>query len=143
MRHTGDKIRILRDIKGYSQESMAQMLGLSRQAYGDIERGKTKIGEARLKQIAEVLGTTQKEIEEGFEGHMANFFEQCNNALSMNGPATQTNYQTDQRELQFELEKSRLEVENLKLQLEKAQLEATLWRERYERGAGSQENKTD
>lgn len=33
----GDKIRSLRIIKGYSQENMADILGISSIAYGDIE----------------------------------------------------------------------------------------------------------
>lgn len=39
----GDKIRNMRTIKGYSQENMAEMLGISVTAYAKIERGETDI----------------------------------------------------------------------------------------------------
>jgi XRE family transcriptional regulator, regulator of sulfur utilization len=137
--NTGEKIRILRDMKGYSQDNMADMLGLSRQAYGDIERGKTKISDARLKQIADTLGTTPEAILNNFDEHMGNFFDQCKQANVATVSSSQTNHY-GQEELQHQLEIARLETENLRLQLEKAQLEATLWKERYERGVGSQGN---
>jgi transcriptional regulator with XRE-family HTH domain len=70
--NTGEKIRILRDMKGYSQDNMADMLGLSRQAYGDYERGNTKISDSRLKQIADALGTTPEAIL-NVDEHMGNF----------------------------------------------------------------------
>ncbi len=53
----GETIRHLRQQRGYSQEAMADSLGLSTTAYGDIERGKTDLTISRLAQIADVLGT--------------------------------------------------------------------------------------
>jgi DNA-binding XRE family transcriptional regulator len=38
--NTGDKIRQIRLMKVFSQENMANMLGISNTAYGDIERNK-------------------------------------------------------------------------------------------------------
>lgn len=46
----GEKIRSLRTIKGYSQENMAELLGISSVAYGDIERNKTDVSHSRLEQ---------------------------------------------------------------------------------------------
>ncbi len=128
---TSERIRILRDMKGFSQDNMAAMLGLSRQAYGDIERGKTNLSESRLNQIAKTLGTTAKDIH-NFEDKMADFFDQCTN-FSPTGADTQKTPQNDQRELQFLLEKAQLSTDKLLAQLCKAQLEATYWREKYER----------
>ncbi len=51
-------IRQIRQQRGYSQEAMADSLGLSTTAYGDIERGKTDLTLSRLAQIAEVLAVT-------------------------------------------------------------------------------------
>ncbi|GAB3259742.1 hypothetical protein GCM10027347_23580 [Larkinella harenae] len=56
------RIRSLRQQKGYSQENMADMLGLSTTAYGDIERGKTDLTISRLQQIATALGTTAPQL---------------------------------------------------------------------------------
>ena len=59
------QIRLLRQQKGYSQENMADMLGLSTTAYGDIERGKTDVTISRLQQIATALGTTAAQLLSG------------------------------------------------------------------------------
>ncbi|RAJ95615.1 transcriptional regulator with XRE-family HTH domain [Larkinella arboricola] len=59
------QIRLLRQQKGYSQENMADMLGLSTTAYGDIERGKTDLTLSRLQQIATALGTTTTQLLSG------------------------------------------------------------------------------
>jgi transcriptional regulator with XRE-family HTH domain len=44
---------------------MADMLGLSTTAYGDIERGKTDLTLSRLQQIATALGTTAPQLLSG------------------------------------------------------------------------------
>jgi transcriptional regulator with XRE-family HTH domain len=41
--------------KGLSQENMADMLGLSTTAYGDMERGRTDISLGRLENISKIL----------------------------------------------------------------------------------------
>ena len=51
----GDKIRIQRISKGFSQENMSSELGLSIGAYSNIERGKTDITVTRLYEIAALL----------------------------------------------------------------------------------------
>lgn len=51
----GEKIRIQRLTKGYSQEYMANELDLSVSAYSNIERGVTDLTVKRLFEIAEVL----------------------------------------------------------------------------------------
>jgi XRE family transcriptional regulator, regulator of sulfur utilization len=50
-----EKIRLYRLQKGLSQENMADMLGLSTTAYGDIERGRTELSVSRLESIAQLL----------------------------------------------------------------------------------------
>ncbi|MBO0950968.1 helix-turn-helix domain-containing protein [Fibrella forsythiae] len=55
---TPDRIRLARLQQGLSQENMADLLGLSTTAYGDIERGKTELTLTRLAQIADVLRTS-------------------------------------------------------------------------------------
>jgi len=59
---TGEKIRQLRQQRGLSQEAMADELGLSTTAYGDLERGKTDLTLTRLAQIAGVLDTSPTAI---------------------------------------------------------------------------------
>lgn len=61
-----DKIRLLRLQKGLSQENMADMMGLSTSAYGDVERGRTELSYARLESIAKLLDVPLPELL-GFE----------------------------------------------------------------------------
>lgn len=51
----GKEIRIQRTIKGYSQEYMANRLGISQNAYSKIERDETKLTLERLYDITEIL----------------------------------------------------------------------------------------
>lgn len=48
-------IRVLRDLKGWNQETMAELLNMSPKAYARLEQGKTDIQVSRLEQIAQVL----------------------------------------------------------------------------------------
>ncbi|MAY84021.1 MAG: hypothetical protein CMP59_07805 [Flavobacteriales bacterium] len=49
------QIRFLRDLQGYSQDSLASHLGISQQAYQKLECGKCRITEDRLVQISAFL----------------------------------------------------------------------------------------
>lgn len=51
----GAKIRLVRKIKGYSQEYVAMRLGVSQNAFSKMERGFIRIKPMRFKQISEVL----------------------------------------------------------------------------------------
>jgi transcriptional regulator with XRE-family HTH domain len=58
----GQKIRMLRRLKGYSQEQVAGALGITQGAYGKIERGESEITLTRLDEIARVLQVTPVDI---------------------------------------------------------------------------------
>jgi transcriptional regulator with XRE-family HTH domain len=51
----GNNIRRFREMRGYSQDYMANMLGLTQSAYGKIEKQAVKLTIDRLQQIAEIL----------------------------------------------------------------------------------------
>ena len=51
----GQKIRILRTAKGYSQEEFALLAGLDRAYYGGIERGERNVAALNLIKIARAL----------------------------------------------------------------------------------------
>lgn len=57
-----EKIRKLREIKGYKQETMAKRMGLTTNGYGKIERGESSITLDRLEQIAQVLEVSTLDI---------------------------------------------------------------------------------
>lgn len=52
----GTKIRVVRKLKGYSQEYMAMRLEISQNAYSKMERGKIRLGPQRILNISKILG---------------------------------------------------------------------------------------
>lgn len=101
--NTGEKIRQIRLLKGFSQENMADMLGISTTAYGDIERNKTELTISRATEIAKVLGVGIVDLMD-IELHSVG----------------------------FSMEKLQLENEKLKSEVEKWQMAAAYWHEKYE-----------
>lgn len=53
--HVGSRVRLRRTLLGYSQESLAQTLGLTFQQIQKYERGTNRIGAGRLFRLATVL----------------------------------------------------------------------------------------
>jgi len=58
----GHKIKILRDIKKFTQKEFAESIGLSQGAYCRMELGLTEINYSRLEKISEKLGMKPEEI---------------------------------------------------------------------------------
>lgn len=50
-----EKIRLIRETKGLTQEQVAEKLGISPTAYGDFERGGNDPRLSKLQKIAEIL----------------------------------------------------------------------------------------
>jgi transcriptional regulator with XRE-family HTH domain len=50
-----NNIKNIRELKNYTQEYMAQGLGITQAAYSKIEKGKTDVSYAKLKKIADIL----------------------------------------------------------------------------------------
>ena len=48
----GEKIRLVREVRGFSQEYMAAKLGLAQNTYSNIETNKSKITAEMLENIA-------------------------------------------------------------------------------------------
>jgi len=99
----GEKIRQARQQKGFSQENMADMLGISTTAYGDIERNKTELTIARATEVANLLQV---------------------NIMELMG--------VDLQPIDFSMEKLQMEIEKLKSDVEKWQLAAHYWREKFD-----------
>jgi transcriptional regulator with XRE-family HTH domain len=58
MKTLGEKIRYVRNLRGWSQEEVADKLNISLPAYSKIERNKTDVSFSRLNQVADVLKIT-------------------------------------------------------------------------------------
>ena len=50
-----EKIKIMRDMNHWTQEDVAEKLGMSTTGYAKIERGQTKVSVEKLKQIAKIF----------------------------------------------------------------------------------------
>lgn len=130
----GEKIRGIRTLKGLSQENMAEMLEMSLRGYGDIERGTTDVPFSRLEQIAEKLGVQTTDILT-YGDRVSNFFDNCSNPQINTGINNKSHTFTnnyDQRELQHQNDKLRLEIKLLQTEKEKIELEMRFLKERYE-----------
>ncbi len=73
----GEKIRFFRERKGLSQSKMAELLEMSVQGYGNIERGDTDISYSRLELISKELEMKPEDIV-GF-GEQNSFVNSNNN----------------------------------------------------------------
>jgi transcriptional regulator with XRE-family HTH domain len=98
-----EKIKRLRQEKGWSQEELANKLKISTNAYGCIERGDTEITLSRLEDISAV-----------FEIDISEFFDGKNNVVNFGGVQNnQHNWcnvhqSLDYLHIQTELEKQQL-----------------------------------
>lgn len=54
----GERIKVARHKKGYTQENLSAITGISQPHIGHIESGKTKVGLPTLLKIANALDTT-------------------------------------------------------------------------------------
>lgn len=57
-----DKVRMMRELRSWSQEEMAHRLGMSTNGYAKLERGETRLNIPKLEQIAEVFDIDLNEL---------------------------------------------------------------------------------
>ncbi|WP_438946116.1 helix-turn-helix domain-containing protein [Sediminibacterium sp.] len=58
----GEKIRLIREMRGYSQEYMAAKLGIAQNTYSNVETNKTKITVEMLEGISKELNVSPMEL---------------------------------------------------------------------------------
>jgi len=106
-----EKIRFIRELKGWSQEEMADKLNMSPRGYANIERGETNIQFSRLQQISKILDIKLSELTD---------LEEKNFQIIVAGDGNnQINAPGNQIELQHELEKAKLEISYLKEEIKR------------------------
>ena len=69
----GNKIKKLRELKNYSQEYMAQHMGITPAGYSKIERDETELTLTRLNEIAKILEVDTQTILNFDEKQIFNF----------------------------------------------------------------------
>ena len=58
----GAKIRMIRELRGYSQENVAAKLGMTQATYSRIENNQTKLDTGTLDKLAKELGVSPSDI---------------------------------------------------------------------------------
>ena len=99
MNNVGINIRKLREKKGFSQEYVAQELGINQSTYGKLERENTKISIDRLLRISEIL---EEDVINLLDSKPQNTFHQTNQG---NGYSYVENINNENAELLKELKK--------------------------------------
>jgi transcriptional regulator with XRE-family HTH domain len=103
----GEKITLMRTLKGLTQEEMAARLNMSITGYAKIERGETKLQNPRLDKIAEVLGIELTDLLNFDAKNIFNFAENFTNSSNL---AHCTVYLTE-TQCVHELEKAHFMIE--------------------------------
>lgn len=60
--HLGRKIKKLRELRNFTQNYMAEQLGITQPTYSKLEKEEDDLDEDRLTKIAEILGITVSDI---------------------------------------------------------------------------------
>ncbi|MEI2395374.1 helix-turn-helix transcriptional regulator [Paenibacillus sp. FSL R10-2771] len=58
----GRRVRAFRKLKGYTQQELADSVGISLAVLGAVERGNRRLEDQILNKIADVLGVTVDEL---------------------------------------------------------------------------------
>ncbi len=104
-----EKIRFYRQIKGWTQENIAEKLDMSPSGYGSIERGDTDVSLSRLEKIAEVLEIELSDLFKSEEKQIFNFGGTHNNHHQI----WYSHLSQDQMQLKYEFEKQQLIIDKL------------------------------
>jgi transcriptional regulator with XRE-family HTH domain len=111
-----EKLKLMRQQKGWSQEKLAEKLEWAVNSYRKIERGEAGIKLDKIKQIAQVMGVNVEELVNSNDKSVLNFAENYNQSNS--NLAHCTIYLTE-AQCAHELEKAHLIIEQ---QAEKIEL---------------------
>ena len=74
----GEKLKVMRQCKDWTQEELAEKLGLAVNTYAKIEQGKATIKLDKLEKVAQIMGVDVQELIDTNEKTVLNFAENCN-----------------------------------------------------------------
>lgn len=102
----GEKLKVMRQCKDWTQEELAEKLGLAVNTYAKIEQGKVAIKLDKLEKVAQIMGVDVQELIDTNEKTVFNYAEKCNhnNNLQCHIVLTET-------QCAHELEKAHLIIE--------------------------------
>jgi len=107
-----EKIRRIREAKDLTQEQMAEKLGISQSAYGDIERGDNDPKLSKLQKIADIFEMQLSELVDLSEKGTLNinFNKQGKNKIHITSSLTEKEMALKDKELAMQAR----EIENLR-----------------------------
>ena len=123
-----ENIRKIRELRNYTQEYMADQLGLSVSGYGKIERSDSDINLSRITQIAEILNVSRTALLEFNSDDMLKSLDEENNkqnnsSIPVATPSQQSSLNHDDFSTLLDIIRS-LREENAKLKAELEKLMA-------------------
>lgn len=77
----GNKIKNIRELRNYTQDHMAEKLGITQAGYSKIERGETDVAFSKLEEIASILEVSISDLV-SFDGQK--YFNSFNNVKGSN-----------------------------------------------------------
>jgi transcriptional regulator with XRE-family HTH domain len=115
-----EKLKVMRQCKDWTQEELAEKLGLAVNTYAKIEQGKTTIKLDQLKKIAQIMGVDVQELIDTNEKTVLNYAENCNqnNQLQCHIILTETQCAHELEKAQLLLKEKENENSLLKQQVE-------------------------
>ena len=103
-----EKIKLIRNLKGWSQEEIAEKLAMSIGAYANIERGETNIQLSRLEQISKIFDVKLPDLVDSDEKNFQIFL--VGNGVAGNNMDNKITICPPNTQQQYELEKSQLKI---------------------------------
>jgi transcriptional regulator with XRE-family HTH domain len=111
-----EKIRFIRQSKNWSQDEMAEKLGMTASGYAKIEQGRTDNHFSKLEQIAEIFDMDVVELLSFGEKNVI-----C--LIGDNSTISMSQILGSSKELTFEIQKQQLIIEHLKASIEQKDTE--------------------
>jgi transcriptional regulator with XRE-family HTH domain len=106
-----EKIRLLRKVKGLTQEEVADKLNMSVNGYGKIERGNCSVNLARLEELAELFEVEPLELLGSVDKNVFNLSYTNNTDIHLDTQTNHNNSTFGNSELQAEIEKLQLIIQ--------------------------------
>lgn len=106
-----EKVRVMREVRQWSQEEMADKMGMSVTGYAKIERGQSKLHFEKLEQIAQIFNISLNDLVDIDKKEPSWYFGE--NSQNYNG----ANYYSSNNSILLELEKLKLTLEHYQLLL--------------------------
>jgi len=103
------KLKSIRKLKNFTQETVAEKLGISTYSYAKIERGETDVKYSRLQQIAKIMGIELENLFSMDDKKVFNLNGETNN-IQLYQHVVENN-SIKQMESKYEQEKTQLIIE--------------------------------